>query len=97
MTEKDFQKIVTNPILDIAARYWDNDRYEAFKICYKSMRIIDDFVDDRKVINKKISLFEKKTFKIKINHWIKAIENNNSNNKLQDQILKTIHKFKIPS
>ncbi len=60
MTEKDFQKIVTNPILDIAARYWDNDRYEAFKICYKSMRIIDDFVDDRKVINKKISLFEKK-------------------------------------
>ena len=44
----DFSEILTNPILDIAARFWDDDRYAAFKICYRSMRLIDDLVDERK-------------------------------------------------
>jgi hypothetical protein len=44
----EFDKILTNPILDIAARFWEKDRYEAFKVCYRSMRVIDDLVDNRK-------------------------------------------------
>ena len=43
-----FDEILTNPILDIAARVWEQDRYDAFKICYRSMRRLDDLVDHRK-------------------------------------------------
>ncbi len=45
----DFSRILTNPILDIAARVWDDDRYAAFRICYRSMRIIDDLVDNARI------------------------------------------------
>lgn len=55
----DFQQILTNPILDIAARFWEDERYEAFKICYRSMRFIDDMVDDRKIVSLRISEVEK--------------------------------------
>lgn len=48
--ELDFQQILTNPILDIAAHVWEEERYNAFKICYRTMRILDDLVDDRKSI-----------------------------------------------
>lgn len=37
-----------NPILDIAASFWDDERYRAFRVCYRSMRIMDDLVDDAK-------------------------------------------------
>jgi len=38
-----------NPILDIAASFWDDERYRAFGVCYQSMRQLDDIVDDLKV------------------------------------------------
>ena len=38
-----------NPILDVAASFWDDDRYRAFRVCYQSMRQLDDIVDDLKV------------------------------------------------
>ncbi len=38
-----------NPILDIAASFWDDERYRAFRVCYQSMRQLDDIVDDLKV------------------------------------------------
>ena len=37
----DFEQILTNPILDIAASIWEKERYDAFKICYRSMRVIE--------------------------------------------------------
>lgn len=48
--ELDFQQILTNPILDIAAHVSEEERYKTFKICYRTMRILDDLVDDRKSI-----------------------------------------------
>ncbi len=38
-----------NPILDIAASFWDEERYRAFRVCYQSMRQLDDIVDDLKI------------------------------------------------
>ncbi|HSK09706.1 MAG TPA: squalene/phytoene synthase family protein [Vicinamibacterales bacterium] len=34
------------PILELAARLWEPDRYEAFRACYRAMRLVDDLVDD---------------------------------------------------
>ena len=48
----DFQQILKNPILDIAAHFWEDERYDAFKVCYKSMRVLDDLVDDNRVLSK---------------------------------------------
>ena len=45
----DFNQILTNPILDIGARFWEDERYNAFRICYRSMRLLDDLVDNRKI------------------------------------------------
>ncbi|MCH9031473.1 MAG: squalene/phytoene synthase family protein [candidate division Zixibacteria bacterium] len=37
-----------NPILHIAASFWEEDRLDAFKVCYDSMRSVDDLVDNLK-------------------------------------------------
>ena len=37
-----------NPILHIAASFWEEDRLAAFKVCYDSMRAVDDLVDNLK-------------------------------------------------
>jgi len=44
----DFEAILKNPILDIAERLWEEERYEAFRVCYRSMCIIDNIGDNRK-------------------------------------------------
>jgi len=36
------------PILELAARVWPANRYQAFKVCYQTMRRVDDLVDHRK-------------------------------------------------
>ena len=36
--ELDFGKVLKNPILDIAARFWEDDRYDSFKTCYLCAR-----------------------------------------------------------
>ena len=59
----DFEKILTNPILDIAARVWETDRYDAFKTCYRSMRWIDDLVDNRKALKLPITIEESRQMK----------------------------------
>ena len=59
-----YKDLLTNPILDIAARFWDDERYNASKIVYRSFRIIDDLVDNQKSADYKISDIEKQQLKI---------------------------------
>ncbi len=92
----DFQKILTNPILDIAARFWEEDRYEAFKICYRSMRVVDDLVDNRKATGDRISDLEKRQFGALINDWVEAIHATSADDSLQRQLIDTITHFNIP-
>jgi phytoene synthase len=89
----DFQQILTNPILDIAARFWDDERYNAFKICYRSMRAVDDLVDNRRMMGGRISDEEKEQISSKIREWV-----NNGSKLIQigKQLDETRQRFQIP-
>lgn len=95
-TEINFSEILTNPILDIAARVWEKERYDAFKTCYRSMRVIDDLIDDRKEKSSFISKIEKKQLSRIIDRWITALQMSSPIDDFQAELLEVISKFKIP-
>ncbi|MEA1979622.1 MAG: squalene/phytoene synthase family protein [candidate division Zixibacteria bacterium] len=94
-SEIDFSQILTNPILDIAARVWDKERYDAFKICYRSMRVIDDLVDNRKAEGP-LTDAEREMIKSSINNWLNSFTNKKPIDQFQEDLLTTIDKFNIP-
>jgi len=91
-----FEQILANPILDIGARFWDDERYNAFKLCYRSMRVVDDLIDDRKVDGGKLSEIEKSILTEKITHWIEGLENKTPVDSFQKQFLEILSRFQIP-
>lgn len=95
--EEDFTKILTNPILDIAARVWDTDRYEAFKVCYKSMRVIDDLIDNRKATAEVFPLQEQQQFEKLMADWVRMLKARQPHDELQRYLQETIVKFQIPT
>ena len=72
-----------NPILDIAARYWEDERYAAFRACYKSMRVIDDLIDE----NRELSEADKEEIISKLYELQVTMEK---------ELAETRSKFKIP-
>lgn len=95
-SEIDFDKILTNPILDIAARFWEKDRYDAFKNCYRSMRVIDDLVDFRKASGPELTENDIKVIKKQILDWLESLKNNSPIDSFQQNLLDTISTFNIP-
>ena len=96
LEKPEFTDILTNPILDIAARFWEDDRYDAFKVCYRSMRIIDDLVDDQKAGGHQLSDSEKKQLEHIINNWMDDFSHGKKTDQFQIQLLEVKEKFKIP-
>ena len=92
----DFSEILSNPILDIAARVWDHDRYEAFQICYRSMRVIDDLVDNQKSVGRQLSRDEQNLFASMIDDWINSLRRRRAVDFFQEQLLETMEKFRLP-
>jgi phytoene/squalene synthetase len=93
----DFEHINDHPNILIAARFWDEKRYNAAKTFYKFMRSIDDFIDNHKAINKFIAENEKERFTSEVDSWLKMIIEGDSNKPAQKEITDTIKKFRIPS
>jgi len=93
----DFHKIIDHPNILVAARFWENERYEAAKTCYKFMRNIDDLIDNYKAENKIIAPDERKFFTRDVNAWIGIIRDTARNNPVQKELTDTIEHFRIPS
>jgi phytoene/squalene synthetase len=92
----DFGAILTNPILDIAARVWEPERYEAFKTCYRSMRLIDDLVDGRKSSGGPISDAEIAEMSRRMEQWLQSVRNRKAEDPYTEQFLVTLDRFALP-
>jgi phytoene/squalene synthetase len=92
----DFRQVLKNPILDIAARLWEDERYEAFKTCYRSMRAIDDLVDGAKSQGDTLSEAEKGYLASRVNEWVQTIEDSQHNDVYQRRLAKTLERLRIP-
>ncbi|MEW6050776.1 MAG: squalene/phytoene synthase family protein [Candidatus Zixiibacteriota bacterium] len=92
----DFSQILTNPILDIAARFWDDDRYQAFRVCYRSMRRIDDLVDDRKSSAGPIDSREAAQLAGLINGWLGMVRRREPTDEYHTEFYDTLERFDLP-
>jgi len=93
----EFDKIVDHPNILIAAHFWEAERYEAAKTCYKFMRSIDDLIDNYKTEHKTIAFIEKEKFENDVNTWINTVLNMTQYNTAQKELIETFQRFKIPS
>ena len=92
----DFNKIKKNPNILIAAKFWDEDRYRAAKVCYQFMRKIDDLIDDRKTDVQSLSDCEKQIYTNQVNGWIQCLNGKVSNDPFFEQVVQTIENYQIP-
>lgn len=92
----DFDHIEKHPNILIAARFWDDKRYHAARVCYKFMRMIDDLIDDRKAMDASISCLEKEELSERVNSWIDCLEQEASDDPFYQELTRTISTFKIP-
>lgn len=93
----DFEKIIDHPNILIAAHFWDEERYEAAKTCYRFMRAIDDLIDDYKSEHRTIEMSEKSRFEDNVGSWINTILEASKDNPTHTEIIKTIERFHIPA
>lgn len=88
--------VLANPIMDIAARFWEDERYTAAKICYHSMRVIDDLIDTQKAVQHDLSEIEKQRLAVAVKDWVEAISNGVAQDSNQKRLIENIRKFRIP-
>ncbi|MDP3914013.1 MAG: hypothetical protein Q8R96_09785 [Bacteroidota bacterium] len=92
----DFEKIIDHPNILIAAHFWDKERYQAAKNCYKFMRAIDDLIDDYKTEHVTIAPENQAQFEYQVYKWINTIINSTQNNPAQAELIETVERFCIP-
>jgi phytoene/squalene synthetase len=91
-----FEKIKDHPNILIAANFWEEDRYNAAKTCYKFMRAIDDLIDNYKADHEIIAENEKRRFMTEVNNWINGVKDKTNNNPMHKELIETLDKFQIP-
>jgi phytoene/squalene synthetase len=92
----DFSNILTNPILDIGARLWEKERYEAFRVCYRSMRKIDDLVDHKKAEVSVISNEDTRQMEAMMAGWLDTVRQKDFSDPFNEEFCFYLDKFRIP-
>lgn len=91
-----FDEIDKHPNILIAARLWEDARFEAAVDCYKFMRYLDDLVDNRKATGEVINCMEKKQFTQEIHHWMSCLQQKDNSNSVLKRVSDTVNRFHIP-
>jgi phytoene/squalene synthetase len=92
----DFEKIIDHPNILIAANFWDEERYQAARICYSFMRTLDDLIDNHKAEHNGIAEEEKVRFKDNINQWMGILREGKDLAPFGTGLTDTIKRFRIP-
>lgn len=92
----DFEKIVDHPNILIAANFWDKERYQAAKNCYKFMRAIDDLIDNYKTEHITIAPENQAQFETDVYQWINTIAEASQEIPSHRELIETVQRFSIP-
>ena len=92
----DFHHVNDHPNILIAARFWDDNRYQAARTIYRFMRYIDDMIDDRKALDTTLTCMEKKLYTDQVNSWIDCLGLDQSRDPFSREVTATIQRFRIP-
>jgi phytoene/squalene synthetase len=92
----EFEKVKDHPNILVAAAFWEEERYQAAKTCYRLMREIDDLIDDYKAAHKEIVPAERNGFRASVKNWIGAIHASRNGDPVRLQMVKTFRRFRIP-
>jgi phytoene synthase len=92
----DFEKIVDHPNILIAAHFWDGERYQAARNCYKFMRAIDDLIDNYKTEHITIAPENQARFEADVYRWIATVIEASSEMPSHRELIETVQRFCIP-
>jgi phytoene/squalene synthetase len=92
----DFDRIKDHPNILIAAHFWEEERYNAAKVCYNFLRLIDDLIDNHKAENRFIAPEEKQKFTANVEEWLKMLSLSGKDDPFSRELVTIIKKFRIP-
>jgi phytoene/squalene synthetase len=92
----DFEKVVDHPNILIAAHFWDTERYQAARNCYKFMRAIDDLIDNYKTEHITIAPENQSRFEADVYRWISTVIEASSEIPTHRELIDTVQRFCIP-
>ncbi len=92
----DFEKIVDHPNILIAAHFWEAERYQAARNCYKFMRAIDDLIDNYKTEHVTIAPENKAQFEADVYQWVNTIAEASQDIPVHRELIDTVQRFCIP-
>lgn len=91
-----FEKVVDHPNILIAAHFWDAERYQAARNCYKFMRAIDDLIDNYKTEHVTIAPENQARFEADVYRWISTVIEASSEMPTHRELIDTVQRFSIP-
>lgn len=92
----DFERIVDHPNILIAAHFWDTERYQAARNCYKFMRTIDDLIDNYKTEHVNIAPENQAQFEADVYQWIGTVVEATHEIPSHRELIETVQRFCIP-
>jgi len=92
----DFEKIKDHPNILIAANFWEEERFQAARTCYKFMRSLDDLIDNYKAEHKIITDVERNILIKNAENWIHSIRSTGNDNSGQHELNEMVKRYNIP-